>query len=135
VIRSVAAVALTMCYSQNLNELPACAGEAFVRVVPEKSPAGTALNPPLQCIDPDFGVLQYSVVSGNELGYFSLGASTGLFTASVLLPTTGFDTINVTAVVGVSDGVNTVEFNVTLSIQDIPLPPFYVPSEVRGIAL
>ncbi len=117
-------------FLQNVNEPPNCANEAFIRIVPEKSVAGTVLNPPLQCFDPDFGSLQYSIVSGNDLGYFVIDATSGLFSAAVKLPIAGFDTINITLVLNVTDFANVILFNATISIQDIPMPPFFDSSEV-----
>ena len=69
--------------------------------------------------------------SGNPEGYYALGGTTGLFTAAMLLPTTGFTSINNTVVVAVSDGVNTVQFTFELAILDIPLPPYFLANEVR----
>lgn len=75
----------------DVNEAPVL--EDAVLSVPENSAAGVAVGAPLQAVDEDedpADALAYTIISGNDLGLFSIGSSTG----AVVVSATGQGRLN-----------------------------------------
>jgi hypothetical protein len=72
----------------DVNEPPLCPGESFGRSVREASPPGTAIPPPLQCIDPEGLPLTFTITVSAHMRANSVCACLCARSALLLCPAT-----------------------------------------------
>lgn len=119
----------------DVNEPPVCSeSETFARSVPEGSPAGAALEPAINCWDPDFGDVTFTIDGGNGDGNFELpNPQQGLLVAARDIPVTDGSSVTTYQLsVSVSDGVHSEDLLVTATIQNVNRAPFFEPSVVSA---
>ena len=104
---------------------PVFAEESYAFSVFDNVDTGAAVGT-VEATDPNGDALSYSITAGNEDGKFSIGASTGAITVAGALNHEVTSTYTLT--VEASDGTNTAEVEVTITITDVNEPPVFDPA-------